>query len=180
MKLILIYGPPAAGKLTIAKELSAITGIKVFHNHMTIDLAEELFDWGTTGFWTVVDTMRFSVFEEAAKADMDLIFTLVYCAPFDVLYVDRIKRSIEEYGGEVCFIRLQCTPEILKERVILEDRKQFGKISTVESLEQLMSKGDIFAAAPYEGIEIDTCRMTPLEAADAIADHFSLVYRVAE
>lgn len=174
MKLILIYGPPAAGKLTVAKELSAITGIKVFHNHMTIDLAEELFAWGTPGFWTVVNTMRFTVFEEAAKADMDLIFTLVYCPPSDILYVDRIKKIVEEYDGKVCLVRLQCTPEVLKERVILEDRKQFNKISTVESLEQLMSKGDLFASAQYEGIDIDTCRVSPSEAADMIAEHFSL------
>ena len=40
MKLIVIYGPPAAGKLTVAKELSKLTGFKVLHNHITIDLID--------------------------------------------------------------------------------------------------------------------------------------------
>lgn len=174
MKLILIYGPPTAGKLTVAKELSSITGIKVFHNHMTIDLAEELFDWGTPGFQAVVDTVRFAVFEEAAKADVDLIFTLVYCAPFDVLYVDRIVRAIETNGGEVCFVRLQCALEALKERVVSPERKQFGKISSVEKLELVMSRGDLLSAAPHDGVDIDTRLTTPSAAAQSIAERFGL------
>ena len=44
MKLIVIYGPPAAGKLTVSKELSRITGYKVFHNHLAIDFIESVLD----------------------------------------------------------------------------------------------------------------------------------------
>ncbi len=39
MKLILIYGPEASGKLTVAGELAAITGNRVFHNHVSIEVA---------------------------------------------------------------------------------------------------------------------------------------------
>jgi replication-associated recombination protein RarA len=34
MKLLL-YGPPAVGKLTIAKEIARLTGFKVAHAHLT-------------------------------------------------------------------------------------------------------------------------------------------------
>ncbi|MHB0999459.1 MAG: AAA family ATPase [Armatimonadota bacterium] len=174
MKLICIYGPPAAGKLTVARELSAITGIKVFHNHLTIDLAEEFFAWGTPAFNTVVDKTRFLFFEEAAKSGTDMIFTFVYAAPMDNLYVERILETVESNGGEVCFVHLQCTPEVVKERVILPDRKRFNKISSVESLERMMSRYDVFSPAPYESLHIDTCVMTPQEAARSIAEHFGL------
>lgn len=174
MKLICIYGPPASGKLTIAKELSAITGIKVFHNHLTIDLAEEFFAWGTPAFESVVHKTRFLFFEEAAKSGTDMIFTLVYAASYDDNYVDRIVQTVESNGGEVCFVRLQCTPDVVKERVILPDRKRFNKISSVESLERMMSRYDVFSAAPCESLHIDTCKMTPPEAARAIAEHFGL------
>jgi shikimate kinase len=40
MPIVFIYGPPAAGKLTVAKELSAVTGYKLFDNHVTIDWGE--------------------------------------------------------------------------------------------------------------------------------------------
>ena len=38
MKLIFIYGLPATGKLTVAVELAAMTGYKLFHNHLVVDL----------------------------------------------------------------------------------------------------------------------------------------------
>ncbi|MEO1956129.1 MAG: AAA family ATPase, partial [Gammaproteobacteria bacterium] len=37
MKVIFLYGPPASGKLTIAKKLADKTGISLFHNHLTFD-----------------------------------------------------------------------------------------------------------------------------------------------
>ena len=43
MKLILLYGPPAVGKLTIAKEIARLTGFKLFHAHLTSDLVEAIF-----------------------------------------------------------------------------------------------------------------------------------------
>ena len=44
MKLIFIYGLPAAGKLTIAKELAAATAFKLFHNHASIGVVELIFE----------------------------------------------------------------------------------------------------------------------------------------
>jgi tRNA uridine 5-carbamoylmethylation protein Kti12 len=52
MKLVFIYGPPAAGKLTVATELSRLTGFKLFHNHVSIQFVESLFEYGTRTFQT--------------------------------------------------------------------------------------------------------------------------------
>ena len=38
MKLVFIYGLPGVGKLTVAKELSIITGYKLFHNQCSLKL----------------------------------------------------------------------------------------------------------------------------------------------
>lgn len=38
MKLIIIFGPQASGKMTIGHELEKLTELKLFHNHMTIEL----------------------------------------------------------------------------------------------------------------------------------------------
>lgn len=40
MKFIMLYGPPASGKLTIAKELQSLSGYNLFHNHLLVDLLD--------------------------------------------------------------------------------------------------------------------------------------------
>ena len=42
MKLIVLYGPPAAGKYTIAKAVAEKTGYKLFHNYLTVDLLKSV------------------------------------------------------------------------------------------------------------------------------------------
>ena len=38
MKSVHVFGPQAVGKMTVGQELAKITDLKLFHNHMTIDL----------------------------------------------------------------------------------------------------------------------------------------------
>lgn len=42
---ILIIGPQAVGKMTVGQELSRITGYKLLHNHMTIEMVRLIFDY---------------------------------------------------------------------------------------------------------------------------------------
>jgi hypothetical protein len=42
-ELVLLFGPQAVGKMTVGQELARITELKLFHNHMTIDLLEPYF-----------------------------------------------------------------------------------------------------------------------------------------
>ena len=37
-----IFGPHAVGKMTVGQELSKITNLKLFHNHMTIDIVSRI------------------------------------------------------------------------------------------------------------------------------------------
>jgi adenylate kinase family enzyme len=47
MNIVVLYGPPASGKLTVAKKLAALTGFTLLHNHLIADLASSLFPYGT-------------------------------------------------------------------------------------------------------------------------------------
>jgi len=47
MKLIIIFGPMAVGKMTVGQELEKITDLKLFHNHMTIELVSPFFSYNT-------------------------------------------------------------------------------------------------------------------------------------
>ena len=45
MWLLFLHGPPASGKLTIARELKTLTGFQLFHNHLAVDLLESVFEF---------------------------------------------------------------------------------------------------------------------------------------
>jgi chloramphenicol 3-O-phosphotransferase len=175
MKLVFIYGPPAVGKLTVAKELAALTGFKVFHNHLTFDLAEALFPFGTRPFGELIECVRMKVFELAAESDTDLIFTMVYAARHDDLWIRDVMDLIEDKGGSMHLVRLACPCDTLEERVVLPDRKQFGKLASVESLRVCLGKWDLFSPMPFgEHLCIDTSSTEPGEAARKIVEAYSL------
>ena len=110
MKLIFLYGPPAVGKFTVGKELSATTGYKFFHNHLSLDLVTAIFDRGTEQFTRLVRHIRSLMLEEAARADVPgLIMTFVY-APSRREIVQQYEDIVAKHGGEICFVRLYCAP----------------------------------------------------------------------
>jgi hypothetical protein len=79
MKLMLLYGPPAVGKLTIAKEIARLTGFKVFHNHLTVNVVAAIFPRGTPAYRRLLWDIRYVVFAEAARANIEgLLFTVLY------------------------------------------------------------------------------------------------------
>lgn len=45
MKLVLIIGDTAVGKMTVGQELAKITDLRLFHNHMMIELVLEVFGY---------------------------------------------------------------------------------------------------------------------------------------
>jgi hypothetical protein len=50
MKLLFPHGPPASGKLTLAREVAALTGWRLFHTHLAVNLALAVYDFGAPGF----------------------------------------------------------------------------------------------------------------------------------
>ena len=176
MKLIYLYGPPAVGKLTVANELSQITGLQVFHNHLTVDLIKPFFEFGTKEFFELSTRLRLEIFEAASKAHINgLIFTSCYSYPEDNDMIHEILSRINKHNGEVLFVRLYASIEELKIRVTSDSRKKFGKVKTSEGLENSLDKWDMFTSIPFvETLEIDNTNLTPQEVAIKIKDYYKL------
>ncbi|MDE1924962.1 MAG: phosphotransferase [Patescibacteria group bacterium] len=143
MKLIVLYGPPAAGKYTIAKAVAEKTGYKLFHNHLTIDLLKSVFEFGTPDFFRLSQKMRLDIFEQAAKEGIPgVIFTFVYEKPSDDGFIKQLIECVEGNGGKVFFIQIYCEKEELLKRVKEESRKQFHKVKSEEGLLKTLADGN--------------------------------------
>jgi hypothetical protein len=70
MNLVFLYGPPGVGKLTVGQALADITGYRLFHNHLAIDCARPVFEFGTGPFWGLVQDLRVLTIDHAARQDV--------------------------------------------------------------------------------------------------------------
>ena len=78
MTLLFVFGPPAVGKMTVGRAIADASDFRLFHNHHVIEPLLDVFDFETPAFQTLMGEFRQRVLEEAAAADVDLVFTLVW------------------------------------------------------------------------------------------------------
>jgi len=101
MKFVLIIGPQAVGKMTVGQALAKSTGLKLFHNHETIELVRPLLSLGTQEGWALVKELRESVFRHFARSGQEgLIYTGIWA--FDELSDRAYYEGIFELWREEC------------------------------------------------------------------------------
>jgi hypothetical protein len=103
--LLLILGPPAVGKMTVGRAIADRSDFRLFHNHHSIEMLLDVFDYGTPPFVTLNSEVRRRVIEEAAAAGTDLIFTFVY--DMDLAEeADWLANLVKPYGDDVAVVEL--------------------------------------------------------------------------
>ena len=124
MRLLLIIGPPAVGKMTVGREIAQHSTFRLFHNHHTIEPLVEVFDHGTAPFMILNSEFRRRVIEEAAHHGVDLIFTFVWQLedPADECEVRALVAPYEVAGGQVLVVELSAGLATRLERNRGEDR----------------------------------------------------------
>lgn len=172
MELIVLYGPPGVGKLTVANEIAAINGYKVFHNHLTVDLVHSVFEFGTPDFNRLSTKFRLEMFEEAAKANVaGLIFTLVYAAGSDDGFIQQIIDGLKPYDAQIKFVLLTCKTETLLHRAKNESRLRYGKLRNPEFIKEFMRQEEFCRPIPHApSLIIDNTDVSPTDAASEIID----------
>ena len=182
MKLVFIIGSGAVGKMTVGQELMKLTGLRLFHNHMTIEPVIELF--GTYN-GKVVSELREVFFREFAASDQKgMIFTYMWAFDHqsDWDYVEHVKEIFAPYGTEYYCVELVAPMEVRLARNVSENRlaNKRSKLDIEASNERIRSEEN-YRLVSYEGevpfdnyLRIDNTDISAEEAAKLIQKTFGL------
>lgn len=174
MRLVFLYGPPASGKLTIARLVAARTGVPLFHNHLIVDAVAAVFPFGSKEFVMLRERFWLETISTAAEKGQSLIFTFAPEPTVADDFPNRVSRLVEAAGGEVIYVALDVEPDEQERRLVNPTRAAFGKLRSPEILRNLRSSMDAcMQAMPSPAIRIDTEATTPAAAADAILEAIS-------
>ena len=176
MRLIFLHGLPGVGKLTVARELEKLTGFRIFHNHLTVDLVLSVFEFGSPPFVELREKIWLEVFSRAAASQLDgLIFTFAFDRSVRGSFIENTREIIESSGGEVHFVELRCSTEELERRIEHPSRRGFGKLSSVEMFRELKEAGAfVDPGIPAERLVVDTTELSAPDAAALIVDKLGL------
>lgn len=184
MKFIIIVGPQAVGKMTVGHELEKTTELKLFHNHLTIELVHPFFNYGTEAGSRLVKLFRHEMFEEFSKSDMyGVIFTFVwrFDEQMDWDYVEKISNIFESKGGEVYIVELQSDLDERIERNKSPHRLEHKatKRNIEWSEEHLKETTEKFRLNSFEGeikkknyIKVNNTQLSASDTAKVIQERF--------
>ena len=184
--LIVICGPHAVGKMTVAESLRDKLRYNMMMNHDSIELSDRIFGFATPAQKELNECIREKTFEMAVKHNVDLIFTYV-CAfdePEEKTYLTQLKDLFEHNGGRFFFVELFADIET-----------RLARNETPHRMERKPSKRDVSwsranlldGAAKYrlnsnEGeiwfanhLKIDNTRLEPDQVADIVISKFQLI-----
>jgi hypothetical protein len=165
MNLVFLHGPAASGKLTVGRELSRLTGYRLFHNHLVVDTVTAVFDFGSESFVRLREEMWLSVFREAALRGISLIFTFAPERTVRESFVGEAVAAIEGAGGRVLFVELTCLESELERRIEDRSRADFGKLRSTALFQELRAAGAFDYPKLPSGLTIDTGELEPTDAA---------------
>lgn len=175
MRLVVLYGPPGVGKLTVARELATRLGLPLVHNHLVVDLASALFPVVTREYSDLARALRRSLLDGAAAGGAPgLVTTFAFGVETfggeDAAELRDLKRRVEDAGGRVTLVKLTCRTEVHRARVASEERRATRKLSDPEALGALAATRDLDGVVdPGTVLVLDTSDLAPAEAADRIA-----------
>lgn len=185
--LVIILGPHAVGKMTVGQELANITQLRLFHNHMSIELARKLFAY-TEKEWSILnETIRKTVFELFAKGDFPgLIFTYM-CAFDEQSDLDYLQNMIHLFSsnGANCYVVELCAD--FEERLIRNKSEnrllhKESKRNLERSEAEMRNTSEKYRLNSYDGenlpfenyMKIDNTALAPDKVAKMIQTHFAI------
>jgi shikimate kinase len=180
-QLVVLFGPPAVGKTAVGRELAKLTGVKLYHGHMTMDVISEFFPFGSPSFMRLHRLVQLQFLEEAAEQRMSMIVTTGwhFAAPIDTAATIALSEPFVTRGGEAHYVELWAPIEVRLQRNDTEERRGSKKTgwSTAEflrhqdSTQDRNSHGRLPVDLPF--LRLETADMSAADAAAAVAGYMS-------
>lgn len=187
MTLVIIMGPHAVGKMTVGQELEKITGLKLFHNHMTIELVRNFFNVNSSPEGGRLNSLfRQEIFEAVAKSDLKgLIYTHMFDfdSQADFNAINRLIALYQSYNAKIGIVELCADYDVRIERNKTENRllNKPSKRNLAHSeaiFRELEAKHRLNShenEVPFENyLKIDNTNISPDSVAMRIKKHFAL------
>ncbi len=175
---LLIYGPPAAGKLTVARAIAARWDVRVLDNHVAVDAALRLFAFGEPGFFDLVDSIRVTMLRAAAAAGRDVVSTFVYGHPTDQEALERLLAPSREHGADVLVAQLLPSADETRRRVTAESRRTTNKLSDLATYDSVAARHDLRTPYPGTDLTIDNTHLPATDVAEQLAARVGFRARV--
>ena len=143
MKLLLLFGNSAVGKMTVGQELANITPLRLFHNHMMIEPVLEVFGQFRGD---IIHKLRNVVLEEFGKSEhYGLIFTymMAFDMPSEWEYLKGVKEALGVAEEDVYYAELVAPQDIRLGRNVTENRlKHKASKRDIEASNQRLIRDD--------------------------------------
>ena len=178
MKLVLIIGAGAVGKMTVGQELMKITNLRLFHNHMMLEPVLEIF--GKFKGDTILK-LREIIFDDfTSDNNYGMIHTLMWAfdMPTDWEYVENLAGKFDE---------VYCVELIASQKVRLERNKTENRLINkaskrdIEASDKRVLNEDLHRLVSNDGeipfenyLRINNESLSAEEVAKIIKDKFSL------
>jgi hypothetical protein len=177
VRLIFLYGLPATGKLTVGRELQALTGYRLFHNHLAVDLLLSVFEFGSAPFVELREQIWLSVIEQACRAALPgLIFTFNPENTVRPGFPAAVAELVASHSGQLDLVELICPLQQVRQRLGSGSRTEHRKLTSIPLFDQLHASGALDTAhMPPAKLTLDTALCSPSEAARSICDALQIV-----
>lgn len=183
--LMIICGPQAVGKMTVAESLRDKLRYNMMMNHDSIEVSDRIFGFATPAQKEFNAFFREKAFELAVKHNVNMIFTYV-CAfdiPAEREYLNGLKDLFEQNGGSFYFVELSAdletrlarneTPHRMERKASKKDVawSRANLLKDAKNHKLNSDKGEVW----FENhLKIDNTDLDPDRVADRVIEAFHL------